>query len=512
MKKYYIIGIILIISFAGIVSILFVTRLGVGTSPDSVVYIGAARNFLAGKGLSIPFGQSIDSPMTHHAPLYPVLLGAIGSLCGDPLIVARWLNAILCGLLILFTGLTLMTLIQPPNITPLLGSIILFAAIPILELHAYAWTEPVFLLFSLLGMYAISKYIEKLTYLPLICSALIMSLATLTRYAGIALIGTGLLSIILFSKKKLLNRLIDAFVFGLISSIPLLLWITRNSLRAGTATSRSLAFHLITKQHFIQSINTLSGWFLLPDSISGTIKLLALIIIIGIVLGSFIITKTHQSVKIIPSFILILCVFIVIYPVFLVFSISFLDANTPLDNRILSPTFIPIMIVLLYSINGVFQLKSKYIFLDIGLVTIAIFFSVMNIYNGVTWLIENSNNGLGFSSQALQNSDFVKQMRELPSDVNYFSNSPHAVYILTGNPTRALPKEQFATTQQENPEYISEMNDIRDQFKDSEVLVIYFSQIGQQSKKQESEIIEVFSLDLYAKYNEGSIYTTRPEN
>lgn len=110
MSKRLTISVIILLSFFGILSILYVTKLGVGTSPDLIVYIGAARNLLQGKGLSIPFGQMIDAPMTHHAPLYPVFLGVIGLTNIDPLIGARWLNAITFGCLILFSGFSLMKL------------------------------------------------------------------------------------------------------------------------------------------------------------------------------------------------------------------------------------------------------------------------------------------------------------------------------------------------------------------------------------------------------------------
>ena len=209
MSKNLTISIIILFSLVGIISVLFVTKFGIGTSPDSVVYIGAARNMLLGKGLTIPFGQVINSPMTHHAPLYSVLLRIIGIPKIDPLNGARWLNAFIFGCLILFVGFSLFQLTRPSLITPILGSFLTLSAYPMLGIHAYAWTEPLFILLGLLGLYTLSLNIKKPNIISLIVSAILIGLATLTRYAGIAFIGTGIFSIILLPKKKFPKRLLQ---------------------------------------------------------------------------------------------------------------------------------------------------------------------------------------------------------------------------------------------------------------------------------------------------------------
>jgi hypothetical protein len=133
-KKYPSI-IIIFISFAGVLSILFGTSSGIGTTPDAVVYIGAARNMIVDKGLSIPFGEVINAPMTHHAPFYPFILGIIGKISVDPLIVARWFNAFMFGCLILIIGLFIYKFTKPSIFPSFLGSLIVLSAYPLLLIH-----------------------------------------------------------------------------------------------------------------------------------------------------------------------------------------------------------------------------------------------------------------------------------------------------------------------------------------------------------------------------------------
>ena len=85
------------LALLGVGLALAASRHGVGASPDSVVYIGVARNLLAGRGLTEPFGALVDTPLTRYPPLYPALLAAGGPLGLDPLATARWISALLFG-------------------------------------------------------------------------------------------------------------------------------------------------------------------------------------------------------------------------------------------------------------------------------------------------------------------------------------------------------------------------------------------------------------------------------
>src|SRR6267143_4110417 len=90
--------IVAVIAVAGILFVLLATRFGAGISPDSTVYLDAARSLLRGAGLSVMSGRSSELiPLTHYPPLYPALLALIGK-SGMPLeSAARVLNAVLFG-------------------------------------------------------------------------------------------------------------------------------------------------------------------------------------------------------------------------------------------------------------------------------------------------------------------------------------------------------------------------------------------------------------------------------
>ncbi len=68
------------LSLVGAAALVFGTRWGVGLSPDSAIYIGAARNLLARHGLSVATYPGEFAPMTQYPPFFPALLAAIGLL------------------------------------------------------------------------------------------------------------------------------------------------------------------------------------------------------------------------------------------------------------------------------------------------------------------------------------------------------------------------------------------------------------------------------------------------
>src|SRR5262249_16471739 len=72
---------------------------GPGLRPDSGCYLSAARGLAAGRGC-IPFS---GHPFVEWPPLYPALLALLARCGAEPIVAARWLNAVLFGL-ILFVG------------------------------------------------------------------------------------------------------------------------------------------------------------------------------------------------------------------------------------------------------------------------------------------------------------------------------------------------------------------------------------------------------------------------
>ena len=90
-----------ILSLIGIL-LVFVstTNYGIGISPDSISYISAAKSLLSGNG----FVTYDGAPFTLFPPLFPGILALLGLAGIDILIGLRFLNSIIFGLIIFFSG------------------------------------------------------------------------------------------------------------------------------------------------------------------------------------------------------------------------------------------------------------------------------------------------------------------------------------------------------------------------------------------------------------------------
>lgn len=197
---------------------------GVGIHFDSIHYIDAARGLLAGEG----FNYGARWP-----PLYPTLLAVAGFFSGlDPHAVAGLLNALLFGLTIFAAGYWLRQRIAS-RLLALWGCLAVASALHLTTVASWAFSEPAFILFVTLALFAIDRHLRGDRRGSLIWAALFTALACLTRYIGFALLIALLPFLLLWPGAPLLERVKRSAIFALISVIPLGLWALRNLLHTG---------------------------------------------------------------------------------------------------------------------------------------------------------------------------------------------------------------------------------------------------------------------------------------
>lgn len=124
---------------------LLATRHGVGVSPDSVTYIDAARNLVAGNGLQALSWHGSSVPLAHYPPLYPAALAAEGALGLDIPAAARWLNAALFAASLLLVARIGQRLTRSV-LFALLGCVLALSSTAMLRVQAMAWSESLFAL------------------------------------------------------------------------------------------------------------------------------------------------------------------------------------------------------------------------------------------------------------------------------------------------------------------------------------------------------------------------------
>lgn len=108
---------LLLAATGAVTTALLLSRHGVVTTPDGLVYTGTADNLGSGAGLAVPFEPYTDHhpptealrlagsfPLRQWPPLYPATLGALASTGAAPEAVAHVLNPALFGMSLLLVG------------------------------------------------------------------------------------------------------------------------------------------------------------------------------------------------------------------------------------------------------------------------------------------------------------------------------------------------------------------------------------------------------------------------
>lgn len=466
---------------------LFVTKPGVGISPDSVTYISAARNLISGRGLSVSFGNV--APLTHFPPLFPSIIALPGIIGLGPISVARWLNAILFGANILLIGLIIYSYAKKSTWIPILGSLLLLTSVDMLDIHSWVWSEPMFIFLCCLSLYLLDSYIKNLKYTFLAASAVFAALALLDRYTGMALIFAGIAGIILLTDQARNKKLIAFFVFAFISISPLAAWTLRNLLIAGNATNRTLAFHPVTLLNLNMGFLTFLAW-LLPDNM----PVISMVVIGAIILFFTIyrrrIKATGESVRVenisnVPS---LFTYFILIYLAFLIIAISFFDASTPLDDRLLSPIFVSLVVVMLYGTKVIFSSKERF-FKQVVAVSLLILAGSYFARSGI-WMNQNYSSAHGYADSMWKTSQIVKKIEKMPASIYIYSNLPDAVYISTGRTAYWIPEKSDPTSHIANPRYSAEMDVMKKRLRKNGVLV-YFTRRRRKFLPSDREILKL---------------------
>jgi hypothetical protein len=458
--------------------LIFSTQWGIGVTTDSTVYVNVARNFLKGYGLSHPPG----APMTHYPPLYPIALSLSGLFGQDPLDGARWLHALLFCVTLILCGLTIYRETHGSTIAWVAGLLLLLSSSTMIYVYSFAWSESLFILLSLAGFLMLGEYLERSRPLPLLASSILIGLAFLTRYIGISLVITGCLCILLFSRSNLLRKCIDATIFGMVSLCAIILWIVRNREVAGTLTNRAIVSHPITLDHLNSGVFTVSKWLYMPQDWPLYVRVILLAIFAFVMLagyailfGKWITSRENRHDKRLLYYPSLSILFMVSYTLCLGLSISFVDAHTPVDNRILSPLYAVIVIgivCLSYHLWCTFG-KKQIAIIMLALASLAII--LCQIVYSVPLIASLHYDGGGYSSKYWKHSRVMDIIKSLPDDAVIYTNGPDAIEILTGKGSTMLPVKVHAVTRLKNENFLSEFASIVEQINNGKAILVYFN-------------------------------------
>ncbi len=489
--------------------VLYATAFGVGLSPDSVAYVGAARNLADGRGYTLPYGGLADGPLRQFPPLYSALLAGAGAAAGDPLVAARWVQALLFACNILLVARAVASMSPAPRWLPWLSAAFFTLGGGMLELHSMAWSEGLFLALTLLSFLALAAAASRRTWAALLAAGLLAGAACMARFAGVAVVAAGSLALLLLWRASLLRRLGAAALYAVLGVAPLALWLASDLLRGGQATGRQVAVHLFSVDHARSALTTVAAWLGMPPEASGIMKLAAVLLLAVAGAGIWWQRRSQTADTFaappIPPLAKLLALFVAVYALFLVVSISFVDANTPLDNRILAPIYAAGVALAGYAFGDYWRRAAGRSGIRRGMLAGALLLLAIHVLPAAMFVQGAHASGLGFSARDARLAALESAVRELPDQMLIFSNSPEAVYIGAGRRAQALPKKFLAMQQNANPDYTAALRQITDAVADGEAAVVLFERVSSRNLPAASDL-EAAGIAPILKTPGGALY------
>jgi hypothetical protein len=532
---------LLAISLGGMLALWRSTPFGLGLVNDSSYYVEGAANLLAGKGFVRFSGGGELKPITHFPPLFSLTLAGFGLAGMDLLAGARLLITLLFGLDILLVGVSVYQ-ISRSSLFAIFGALILACSDVFLGVYSLALSEPLFLTLMLVAFLVLAEsFTRGEWYWPLLAGFL-LSLAYLARYAGISLFVTAFLAIFILQStsptlrpgKGFFHRIPfrESLLLLAGACLPVLAWNLYNLFMSltGSLSNRQVAWHPVSFKVLFEALKNLLTWgapddFLRSLPLSGRLLSLSSLLLLPALLGwlGWVVwrrLKKPEGFQVLADSLGLAFTYalhILVYLAFLVISLSFFDASTPLDDRILSVIYLPGIILFASGLAWMWKKLGSQPPLVRGaaiyrwlLGTFCLLFLLFSARDGSAAVKQLSAQGQGFAHQGWRESQTIRAIQNWP-DIMVYSNKPTAIYLLTGRNAYIIPTPIDSATDLERSNYAADRDLLRQRVLQGQARLVLFG-LKNSSDPSEVALYQDLSagLPVLAEYPDGVIFGLAP--
>ena len=438
-----------LLAVGGVWLLAYSTPQGLGLNDDSIAYIAGARSIMDGQGYREAWLAS-NEPVTHFPPGFPFVLAVTGNVTGlDPIRGARALNGLLFGLNVFLTGWIGCRMTRS-RIAGILAAALTIASGSFLYIHTRAMSEPLYIFLLLLSFLLLDHYFEHSRNYWLVALGFTLGWAYLTRYAALSLLAT-MIAVLLVLHDNWRKRLNSIFILSLSAFPWIVAWSIRNRVVGGSFTNRVLSWHPITLENWELGFRTFAEFMAPLPSVRDTVSrnpssFGILLVLIGLALLTWVLYKGWSSFfqpgrfakPNVLSFTNAL--YVITYMSVLILTMTLFDPATRFQVRILSPTYISLLLLLVAF--GAWLWREKHVFWKPVTILCAVGLLSMFTFSQVVAVQDFRKSPDAFAGVRWFASDAIAAIAQLPPDVLILSNEPGAVYLYTGRPGGVLPKTE----------------------------------------------------------------------
>ncbi len=521
---------VIVVAAAGAMAAIYATRLGPWAFSDGAGYVMLARNVVAGRGLGLMRASGDFQPLSMHPPLYPLSLVALRLTGVELLTAVRWLDAVLFALTIAIVGLTIYYVSRMAWLA-LAATAVTLVTPALAELYTGALSEPLFFVTGLGSLLLLVVFFDTRRRWMLVVAGLAAGMAVLTRYLGVAYVGTGIVGLLIFGARKLKRRVGDTAIYAALAATPTVVWLAWANAQTGAAAPRQWVWDLAGLWDRAEPIRgglVAEFWNWVPfvggiEAVPYRYRL-GLLAIIGLVLTLAMIFTVRRlwrregaALRRDPALRLIGLMVLFIGGYLMILSVVFLFGRPPLDaadidQRILTPIYLASLISGFAMVPLVLRAwpGTRWgLGVPIVLTLLAIVWFAPQSWRTLEGLRAASG---GYMSQSWLNSETVQSASTLPGGVSIISNESTALMFHLDRPAYDLPELIRAEPQLISTRFGDGESGEERIFREEGAALILFDSVywqlrgvyDEQADARLASMVE--GLDLYAGLSDGAIY------
>lgn len=511
--SFYLVAISLLgMAFAFIVTF----RFGAGLATDGARYLSTAENLINGRG----FIEYLGVPLTQFPPVYSIIIAGIGWITrADVFYVAQYLNILTFGLTIWLAGKFFCKLFPDNLLYAYMGSGVFVTSISLLRMASNILSDLLFLALTIVFLILCTDSMEDPSRRNLLLLGLSCAVSPLLRYAGLTHILTASLIILLSHRKEWMKGVFQAGVFGLLTSLPTLLWVYfHNYLQTGILFGTRLPPN--PQGNLQTTVEKAVHWFV-PFSVTDRIPewLILGLILLVLLTGNRAndwkrLGRQVSSPKFLPN-----VIFLFLYLLVLIFNVSYSEVRWPFMDRIhiiILPSLMALGFVTFRELTPFYLRRIPHRTLQTVVIVIFVFWLAYPL-NGIQETLRSAYYNGETSEYNLYNTraqnesgiqEFVGSLPITEADKIYSNYEPIA-WLYTRHTILKLPQGPVSP---EPPDPVEVLKNYPDwPGADGAGYVIWMKQLGfKEYVLSPEQLTSIANFELLFRHKQGDVYRITP--
>lgn len=524
-----------VVGIAAIVVGVLASRHGLRLYSDSAIYLGTARNILHGHGTTSPIALTYtDSfrpdaavafhgalPLTTLPPLYSTLLAAIGAFGASLTTAARILGVACLAVASMLVAQLTLRLTGARFVALAAAALFLFGGAvgqgtlqnpgSWVILSASVLSEALFLVLMLATILVLGPLLERGQPAALWAVCVLVALAVLCRYLGVALVATPVVLLLTRRGWPVATRMRRAALVAGAGVVPVALWMLGMRVFVGHGEPLPVRYHPLKGHDVHNGYLNVVRWFV-PTTISDGWAIA--IVVVGVAAGCALAVQSAVARRATaereddaarrPDWtVRAMVVYVGMYLLALLVSHSFLARNITFDARFIAPAR-PLVYILVITV-AYRWLRRFDVFTASGVVVAASALVVVAFLGPVRTVLRD-----GVVLRSKNPSPTVAAVKHLPRNALIFTNAVETLWGVDGRNALLLPVRWVSESNSFNPHLATDVRQVGDLLQRPNSYVVEFREAFPGTFAPIGELERVAPLEVVGSYADGTIYRRRP--